>query len=586
MPINSVVRILCNGFHWFEAAGAAVDREHSVVRVSAEDIRRAWERPSPDWYRALVPDGWEPDVALFCCPEYHVLPPFFSRLPCPVALWVGDWYMNPSAVLQLAPLADVVLADAVGVRRLGTAGVANVEECCPWTFDPALHRPDWDAEPLHDVSFVGNLSWKIQAERNRWVERLLRLPDDYRATVTAGIYDEDYAAFLRRSRISFNRSVTGDVNMRCFEAPACGSLLLVERENAEIGRWFRPGEECVLYGDDDFEDVIAYYLDHEDERAAIARAGWERVQEHAPAPRLRELIDRLGDLAQSGITRSQPRPATEASATAFQALHRTVDEKAYGGVEMMLEQGERDSQADGGVLVNRAALYLLHAESQPPDTQRDAIHAALDNLARAAQADPADAVARLNRAALAQLVGATEIARAVYVELLKDLEAGRAAVYANRLLYPQELSPFMMAWFEAALDPDPDAKLSQALAAEVAERLADITDSPAHRAALYQRAVVHGAAPTARAKLASLLLAHGAQAEGIAQLEQLIGREPLMTWIWESYVTVLRDSGQPEAARVFAEDRARLLARSTVHRDAAARLLEIVPAAPSLQPSA
>lgn len=44
----------------------------------------------------------------------------------------------------------------------------------------------------------------------------------------------------------------------------------------EIEQYFRDRQECVLY-DDNLERLLDYYLDHEDERVAIAKAAQERV---------------------------------------------------------------------------------------------------------------------------------------------------------------------------------------------------------------------------------------------------------------------------------------------------------------------
>jgi len=54
-----------------------------------------------------------------------------------------------------------------------------------------------------------------------------------------------------------------------------------------------PGEEFVPYGDDDFEALVAHYLEHEDERARIARAGHERIRDYSLRNRLVAMRDAL-----------------------------------------------------------------------------------------------------------------------------------------------------------------------------------------------------------------------------------------------------------------------------------------------------
>jgi len=100
---------------------------------------------------------------------------------------------------------------------------------------------------------------------------------------------------LARARIALNRHI--DVaegfanNMRLYEATGVGSLLLTD-EGRNLSELFEPGRELVTYsGVDDLVAKIGHYLEHEDERAAIARAGQERtLREHSYAERMRELV--------------------------------------------------------------------------------------------------------------------------------------------------------------------------------------------------------------------------------------------------------------------------------------------------------
>src|SRR5207245_11530249 len=62
---------------------------------------------------------------------------------------------------------------------------------------------------------------------------------------------------------------------------AAGALLFQEGANAEGAGAFRPGLECVAYGEDDLDALLEHYLDHEDERQALAAAGRARVQRYA-----------------------------------------------------------------------------------------------------------------------------------------------------------------------------------------------------------------------------------------------------------------------------------------------------------------
>ena len=65
--------------------------------------------------------------------------------------------------------------------------------------------------------------------------------------------------------------------MRLYEATGVGALLLTEAA-PNLSDMFEPGVEIVTYtGADDLIEKARHYLEHEDERAAIARAGQART---------------------------------------------------------------------------------------------------------------------------------------------------------------------------------------------------------------------------------------------------------------------------------------------------------------------
>lgn len=60
---------------------------------------------------------------------------------------------------------------------------------------------------------------------------------------------------------------------------ACGGFLLTNYQD-EIAEYFVNGEELVIYSDlDDMCEKIKYYLEHDEERERIAKAGQAKVRE-------------------------------------------------------------------------------------------------------------------------------------------------------------------------------------------------------------------------------------------------------------------------------------------------------------------
>lgn len=86
------------------------------------------------------------------------------------------------------------------------------------------------------------------------------------------------------------------VNQRVFDVPACRAFLLTDHRG-DLPQLFTPDEEVVIYNDlADLRKKVRYYLEHDDERRAIAQRAYERVlKEHTYEHRAQEVIRLLQD---------------------------------------------------------------------------------------------------------------------------------------------------------------------------------------------------------------------------------------------------------------------------------------------------
>lgn len=113
------------------------------------------------------------------------------------------------------------------------------------------------------------------------------------------------AAMFRNSKINlgFTRMIGEDpdrpgvnqVKLRDFEVPMAGGFYLVEKA-PDYDSLFKPGVEVETWsGTGELLEKIRYYLAHDSERQAIARAGAARAQaEHSWEKRFRGLFNELG----------------------------------------------------------------------------------------------------------------------------------------------------------------------------------------------------------------------------------------------------------------------------------------------------
>ncbi|MBV9124102.1 MAG: glycosyltransferase [Planctomycetes bacterium] len=203
----------------------------------------------------------------------------------PCAWWAIDTHLDFGWYRHRGHDFDFVFAaQRDGSLALRDEGLAA--HWLPLACDPDIHRPHPVARE-YDVCFVGHL---FPGPRTDLVRRL---QEHFPNTFVGQRYFEDMARTYSASRVVFNRSVREDVNMRVFEALACGSLLVTNdlsgHGQADL---FRAGEHLVTYRDEEeLLDRIAYYLAHEDERERIAAAGRAAVlRGHTYAHRMQALL--------------------------------------------------------------------------------------------------------------------------------------------------------------------------------------------------------------------------------------------------------------------------------------------------------
>lgn len=192
-------------------------------------------------------------------------------------------------------------------RRLGVPSELN-----RLAFEPAVLLKLEDQGPEIPVSFVGSLSAAHQSrvrlleylcshlEISVWGNGVDRLSQGspIRSKYKSTAWGVEMYQILHRSKITINHHI--DVaesyanNLRLFEATGVGTLLITDwKEN--LYEMFEPGREVVAYrSPEECVELVQYYLDHNDEREAIARAGQERtLQEHTYYHRMQELLDIL-----------------------------------------------------------------------------------------------------------------------------------------------------------------------------------------------------------------------------------------------------------------------------------------------------
>ncbi len=212
--------------------------------------------------------------------------------------------------------------DVDSVSRYRANGISSVL-LTQWAANPRVYKMQ-SVPTVYQVTFVGQAHgdrraiikdirghgidvvtmgthWNVR----RWHEYAKRLG------VISGIYYEKIVQSTRvtqeqmirafqSSRINLNLSASSQlihnqIKGRNFEIPACGGFQISGPARC-LGEYFLPGKEIVVYNSpNEIPEIIRYYLSNEEERAAIAEAGYQRVlRDHTYERRFNDLFRQMG----------------------------------------------------------------------------------------------------------------------------------------------------------------------------------------------------------------------------------------------------------------------------------------------------
>ena len=158
---------------------------------------------------------------------------------------------------------------------------------------------DWSkVEENYEVSFVGR---KSKSMRGDYIYRLEQ--EGIAVNLFGRGWEHGYVTtgqmldIFGTSKINLNFSGTGNrkgIKARIAIVCLAGGFLLTEYAPG-LERFFEIGKELAVFKDAaGMVDQIRYYLAHDEERRAVARAGWERaVKEYTPARMIARVFDEV-----------------------------------------------------------------------------------------------------------------------------------------------------------------------------------------------------------------------------------------------------------------------------------------------------
>lgn len=509
------------------------------------------------------PAGWQPDFIALSF-QYTTISEGLWSAPVPLVGLAMDWNLLWHHGRRALGRCDLVLSDPHGVDLLAREGIkrvraANLFGCERIFFDEPAEAVDRDI----DVLFVANLAPSVQRERLLWLSRLASLADRWRVVIRTGVFGDAYRELLRRSRIVFNRSIRSECNLRVFEALSAGALLFQEDGNRGVPCHLQSGQDYVAYTGTNLEELLEYYLTHEDERQAIAASGPRRAAEGSFENLWDQLIagleSEIRSLASCVQQRRQP-PQSEALITrAWQALSSSqgTDPALIPDLEQALQERPRDA-----ALHNALGLVIALANAAGGRIHSAAANRAAWHFEQAFTADPGHVIAGLNLAeawiSLGRTGDAITAARRALEALERAGELDRAVLDAVH--FPPAFDHFRVEWERAAWSHAGDPGAESAVKADLLRwrlrtLLAELTGDLVH---YYEAVSARPDLPVTQASLGCALARSGHVQEALPHLRRAVDGNPLDVHAARALYQALRDTQNKRAQEQFAAERRRL----------------------------
>jgi hypothetical protein len=285
------------GYRWFEtAAGNHIERAlrelgHRVDYVGLPGSERMGYDGALAIDQIIDAMSEQPDLYLWVDPAGRYFPKGIENLDIPTACYLIDVHIGTWREQVASFFDSVFVAQKENVDRIREVVGHDQVYWLPLAAALDVHGQR-DLPKIYDVGFVGNLS--IAHRGTARARRLKLLTEQFKTNDFVRQYTpSEVGAVYSQSRIVFNTSLAGDVNMRVFEGSAAGALVVTDEIGNGLRELFDVGRELVTYTNDtDLIEQVRYYLMHEEQRKSIALAGQKRtVSEHTYMHRCKRILE-------------------------------------------------------------------------------------------------------------------------------------------------------------------------------------------------------------------------------------------------------------------------------------------------------
>lgn len=245
------------------------------------------------------------DMIFFFHPTPHFWITDIEKSQVPTVLYAIDTFIPFVKGLMegYASLFDYIFCSQIDyVEKLKKTGLKNIW-WSPYACYPKIHK-NHHLKKTYKMVFLGGHNALHNPRRAFYLKMVSKI---FGLKIMNNKYFDDLAKVYSRTKIVFNIPTMYDLNPRVFETLACGTLVITPKNQA--GRNLLLKEKIHLVTFSNFFDAlrkIKYYLDHEDERKKIAKAGClEVLKNHTYEKRFKEILSKIKGKTEKKFSQKQ-----------------------------------------------------------------------------------------------------------------------------------------------------------------------------------------------------------------------------------------------------------------------------------------
>ena len=328
-------------YNFYDSLVKMENGKHQIVYFSFDEILE--KNGKGEMNKQLLETVWreKPDLCFFFLFEDEIKKEMIKEITKKSGSITFNWFADDhfrfyNFSKYYAPLFHwVSTTDSQAPEKYHKIGYKNVIKT-QWACNHFLYKP-YNSTEIYDVSFIG----QPHGNRREVIEKVKKTGIDIKCWgkgwPNGRISQEEMIKIFFQSKINLNLTKSsGNINFRAlvsiflkreldgslkflspkywfpnfqsllarkreqikgrnFEIPGSGGFLLTS-EADNLRDYYQDGKEIVIYKNtNDMIDKIKYYLEHNEEREAIARAGYERtLREHTYEKRFNEIFKTIG----------------------------------------------------------------------------------------------------------------------------------------------------------------------------------------------------------------------------------------------------------------------------------------------------